>query len=98
MLRRGIEDLGEQLDQHRCYQPAQYCPGDQAADKHQRRLAPDEGADLTRASAQGRGDRQRAAPFLEAKEENQTCAGSSERDRERQFDARETANADGGQA
>ena len=82
MLRRGIEDLGEQLDQHCCYEPAQYCPGDQAAGEHQRRFAPHEGADLTGASAQGRGDRQRPAPFVEAEEQHQARAGSSERDRE----------------
>ena len=36
--------------------------------QHQRRFAPHEGADLTGASAQGRGDRQRPAPFVEAEE------------------------------
>src|SRR5205085_8225257 len=96
-VRGRVEDAGEDLDEHL----RQRCRGEraeqEAAGGDVGGLRPDEGAQLTRAGAEGGGDGERPAALVEAERERKSSRGGGEDQGESELDLREAGELDGGE-
>ena len=95
MVRRRIEHVPQQGDEHLGEQPAEERRECKPGDEHERDLAPEERSDLARARADGRHRRELLPALRHSDGDEQDHRRGRKPDRERFLDATDSAQVDG---